>query len=189
MDFYGVLDKILDTKDVTIGGGSAAALSGAMASGLIGMVSLLSRGKNLGLSDSEYERIEQECVVLRAALLEGCVQDAAAYGAIVAAYKLPKSTDEEKAARSAAIQQAGYFAASVPRDNGRYCAQVLELGRSVEKNFNPSAASDLLYGMGLARLGIAGCIANIEANLSLIKDEHKKTELLDDISRLKEFAE
>lgn len=184
MTYHDVLDKILDTNDATVGGGSAAALSGAMAAGLIGMAALLSTGKDYGLTDEAYRAVEVRCRELRERLLAGCVEDTAAYSGIVAAYKLPKTTDEEKRARSGAIQAAGARAASVPRDNGQNCREVYELGLSIRERYNKNASSDFEYGMELALLGIRGCVANIEANLPLIKDEAVKAGFLADIAAI-----
>lgn len=185
MNYHDVLDKILDTGDATVGGGSAAALSGAMAAGLIGMAALLSVGKGSGLPDEAYREVEARCRELREQLLAGCVEDTAAYKGIVEAYRLPKATDEEKEARAGAIQAAGTKAAAVPRDNGRNCQRVCELGRSIRDSYNRNAASDFEYGMELASLGVAGAIANIEANLPLIKDEGARKEFLADIAAMR----
>jgi Methenyl tetrahydrofolate cyclohydrolase len=189
MTYHDVLDLILNSEDVTVGGGSAAALSGAMAAGLIGMVAQLSRGKEYGLPDAEYDAVAQRCRELREMLLEGCVADAGAYGGIIAAYKLPKESDAEKVARRDAIQAAGIQAASVPRDNGVRCREVCQLGQRLQGRSNGNAASDLLYGIGLAGLGIEGCIANIEANLPLIKDETVAAGFRADMQQLGERKE
>jgi len=186
MTYHDVLNKVLDINDVTVGGGSSAALSGAMAAGLIGMVSLLSVGKECGLSDDRYRKIAEQCGTLRDSLLQGCVDDAAAYRQIVDAYKLPKGTDEEKAVRRAAIQAAGIAAAATPRDNGRHCKTVHVLGCELWEKSNQNASSDLMYGIGLSKLGVEGCIANIEANLPLIKDEAVKAQFDADMKELRE---
>ncbi|MDL2226779.1 cyclodeaminase/cyclohydrolase family protein [Deltaproteobacteria bacterium OttesenSCG-928-M10] len=182
MNYHEVLDLILDTEDATVGGGSAAALSGAMGAGLIGMVARLSKGKNYGLSDDEYNDIERQCRELRQALLDGCVADTEGYGAIVAAFKLPK----ENADRRAAIEAAGIKAAAAPRDNGRRCRAVHMLGLRLKDRSNSAAGSDLMYGTELAALGVAGCVANIEANLGLIKDEKTVAGFKADIQELRE---
>lgn len=184
MNYHEVLDLILDTKNTTVGGGSAAALSGAMGAGLIGMVARLSKGKKYGLSDDEYNDIERQSLDLRQELLGGCVADTEGYGAIVYAFKLPK----ENAGRRAAIEAAGVKAATVPRDNGWRCRTVRTLGLRLKGRSNSNAASDLMYGIELAALGLAGCIANIEANLGLIKDEKTAAAFKADIKELSKPA-
>lgn len=128
MNYIDVLEKILDPHDVKVGGGSAAALSGAMGAGLIGMVALLSVGRDCGWDDADYLSAEARCSVLRQRLLIGAVADAEAYAQIAAAYKLPKTDEAEKEARRVAIETAGLAAASVPRDNAVCCREIYDLG-------------------------------------------------------------
>ena len=185
MTYHDILDSILDTQNTTVGGGSASALAGAQSAGLIGMVALLSIGKGCGKTDEEYRDLEQRCRALREELLAGAVTDTQSYSQIVAAYKLPKATDQEKAARRAAIEAAGIAAASAPRDNGFACKQGYGLALSIQGKSNPNAASDLACALGLAKLGIEGCVANIEANLSLIKDDTVLAGFKKDIAALR----
>jgi len=167
---YAVLEKILETRDVTVGGGSASAIAGAMAAGLVGMVARLSTKKDYGMPAEEHQAIADECDVLAAALMKGADEDMAAFAKIKAAYALPKATDEEKRARSEAIEAAGIAAATTPLENALKNRRVFELGRTIKHKSNPNAGSDVEIGIGLARLGISGCVLNIEANLPLIKN-------------------
>ena len=134
-----VLSKIIDSEDTTVGGGSASALSGAMAGGMIAMVAKLSRKKPVNFSVEQYDAIAAECDALAEKLQQGCVNDTQAYCMIVDAFKLPKGTEAEKAARSAAVQAAAIKAAEVPRDNAYLNARVYELGSSLLGNSNPPA--------------------------------------------------
>ena len=181
---FAVLEKILETQDVTVGGGSASAISGAMAAGLIGMVARLSTKKDHGMAAEAHLAIADECDVLAAALMQGADADAAAFAKIKAAYALPKATDDEKRARSAAIEAAGIAAATAPLENARKNHRVHELGRSIRNKSNPNAGSDLEIGIRLARLGIFGCVLNIEANLPLIKDAEVLEQFKRDIAAL-----
>ena len=104
--FYEVVEKIMDSRDVTVGGGSASAVAGAMAAGLVGMVSRLSVGKEYGLPDERYLEIAEELDELAVQLKEGAVEDTRSYLGIKAAFALPKATDEQKSARRAAIESA-----------------------------------------------------------------------------------
>jgi methenyltetrahydrofolate cyclohydrolase len=173
MNYQEVIDKILDSKDVTIGGGSASSISGAMAAGLSGMVARLSVGKDYGLTDEQYIKIADELDELGKKLEAGSVADANAYMQIINAYKLPKATDEEKEARKAAIQSAAVAAATQPMDNAKLCLDLHKLCVSLKGVSNINAESDLLIGIGLSALGIRGCVMNIKANLGIIKDESK----------------
>jgi formiminotetrahydrofolate cyclodeaminase len=173
MNYQEVIEKILDSKDVTIGGGSASCISGAMAAGLSGMVARLSVGKDYGLTDEQYVKIADELDELGKKLESGSVADADAYMQIINAYKLPKATDEEKEARKAAIQAAVVAAATQPMDNAKLCLDLHKLCVSLKGVSNTNAESDLLIGIGLSALGIRGCVMNIKANLGIIKDESK----------------
>lgn len=185
MSYIDVMDKIIDSEDTTVGGGSASAMSGAMASGLIGMVARLSTKKDFGLTKERYLEIADRLDFLCRELLKGAEEDTKAYLLIKKAYSMPKNTDEEKEARKAAIQNAGVEAATVPKDNALRCKEVYELGLEIEGKSNSAAYSDLVIGINLAKLGIDGCIMNIEANLSLIKDEDILTAFKNDIIDIK----
>lgn len=170
MNNHQPLDLILDTQDVTTGGGSASAISAAMAAGLIGMVARLSTKKDYGLSADEHLAVADACDRLAPALMEGALEDMKAYAMIKAAFALPKGTDEEKIIRSRAINDAGIQAALIPYENAKRSFEVLEFGRQIKNVSNPSAMSDLLIGLHLAEIGLKGCVMNIEANLPLIKN-------------------
>lgn len=185
MDYKNVLELILDTDDVTVGGGSASALSGALACGLIGMVCKLSTKKDYGISAESQLQYAKELEELREKLLSGIVDDANAYGVIIDAYKLPKETEEEKEIRKKAIANAGIVGASAPMDNARLCRRVYDIGLELSGKTNPNCNSDLVIGTDLARVGTNGCIMNIEANLPLVKDTEKLDEFNKTIKELK----
>ena len=168
MLYQNVFDMVIDSRDATVGGGSAAAIAGAMAAGLLGMVARLSISKGLGYSSAEYLNMAEALDALAQQLLLGAVADTEAYLLIKAAYLLPK---EEKVQRAAAVQAAGIQAAEVPLANGAACRQVHELGAGLVGRSNPNTASDLMVGLSLARTGLSGCAANVRVNLALIKDE------------------
>lgn len=176
-----VLNKIIDSDDTTVGGGSASALSGAMAAGMISMVAKLSKKKPVNFTVEQYDAIASECDELAEQLQQGCINDTLAYCMIVDAFKLPKDSDQEKAARSAAIQAAATKAAEVPRDNARLNARVHELGASLKGNSNPACLSDLTSALYLAEGGVKDCVLNIQANLGMIKDEATRVALKEDM--------
>ena len=178
------LSKILDSRDTTVGGGGASALSGAMAAGMIGMVARLSAKKPVNLTPEQYDSIADECDELCKKLTQGSIDDMHAYTQIVEAFKLPKGTEEEKAARSAAVQAAAKKAAEVPRDNARLNARVHELGVTLKGNSNPACLSDLTSALYLSEAGLKDCILNVNANLSMIKDEAVLTKLKEDMLEL-----
>ncbi len=185
MNYKDVLNLILDTDDVTVGGGSASALSGALACGLIGMVCKLSTKKDFGIVPEKQLEYAKELEELREKLLAGVVNDANAYGVIRDAYKLPKETEEEKEARKQAIAYAGVVGATSPMENAKLCKRVYNIGIELEGKTNPNCNSDLVIGYELAKLGTNGCLMNIEANLPLVKDEAKIQEFNDAMKDLK----
>ncbi|GAA0724688.1 cyclodeaminase/cyclohydrolase family protein [Clostridium malenominatum] len=189
MNYIDVLNKILDTKDFTVGGGSASAIAGAMAAGLIGMVSRLSTKKDYGLSERGYLFIADRAEELSKKLLEGAVKDTESFKKIKDAYALPKDTDEEKKIRSLAIQNAAIGAANVPLENGLLCKEVYNSWVLLKGKSNPNASSDLEEARFLVHAGVLGCVLNIEANLPLIKDENVKENFQKEIELLKKYSE
>ncbi|MGN9166259.1 cyclodeaminase/cyclohydrolase family protein [Tissierellaceae bacterium HCP3S3_D8] len=185
MDYKDVLDLILDTDDVTVGGGSASALSGALACGLIGMVCKLSTKKDFGIAPERQLEYAKELEELRDKLLAGVVDDANAYGVIRDAYKLPKETEEEKEVRKQAIANAGVVGATAPMENAKICRRIYDIGVELEGKTNPNCHSDLVIGYELAKIGTNGCLMNIEANLPLVKDESKVEEFNNTMKELK----
>ena len=180
-----VLKQIIDSNDFTVGGGSASALAGAMAAGMAAMVARLSLKKPVNLSVEEYEALIAEADGLAAKLFDGAKKDTEAYCMIKDAFALPKETDEQKAARTAAVSRAATVAASTPRDNGVMCRRANEIARKLEGNSNAAASSDLASAIYLSEAGVKGCLLNIEANLSLIRDEQTVAALQNDIKTLK----
>ena len=186
MNLYEVLDKIRESTDFTVGGGSASALAGSMAAGLAGMAVRLSFGKEWGLSDGEYERIAEELDRLCSELALGAIEDCEAFLGIKKAYALPKETEEDKQARRIAVEKAAVKAAEVPLANAGRSFRVAEICGSLLGKFNPAAASDMEIGRMLAADGALGCALNIDANLPLIKTPEERSRLEKASEELKE---
>ena len=157
----------LSSGAATPGGGCAAALGGALAAGLVAMVA-----RNTGGMDE----IAAEADRLRGALEELVDADAAAFEQVMAAFRLPKVTDEQKAERSAAIQAAYKGAVDPPLAVCERAWQVLELAAVVAERGNPNAASDAGVAALLAASALEGAALNVEINLGAIKDEGYRTE-------------
>lgn len=189
MTYIDVVDKILDSNDVTVGGGSTSAIVGAFAAGLLSMVAKLSLKKDYGLPADKHLEIAKELDVLNKELLQGAQEDVKAYLMIKNAYILPKVTDYDKEIRKIAIGNAEIEAANVPRDNAYRCLRVYKLGQIMDGKFNTATTSDFSMGMALAKLGVKGCVWNIEANLSLISDKAKIKEFEQNIEELKKHLE
>jgi formiminotetrahydrofolate cyclodeaminase len=181
---YDILGEIIDSDNFTVGGGSASAIAGAMAAGIVSMVSKLSMKKPEKLTIEEYDKISRQADELAKQLLQGAEDDKRAYCMIKEAYALPKNTAEEKQLRSKATSEAGKKAAGVPRVNGYRNKEVNELCLSLIDNSNPAAASDLYSALYLSEAGIKGCIQNIKVNLPLIKDDNAIQAFVKDIKIL-----
>lgn len=165
-----VLSRVIDATDAGVGGGSASALAGAMAAGLVGMVARLSTTRGLALDDAQYEAIADEADALGAALLAGADEDAAAYALIRAAYRLPRADASQAAVREAAIHDAFVAASQVPLGNARRAQRVLELAAVLRDRSNAAAASDLVVARLLAGTAVSGCLANVDVNLESLPE-------------------
>jgi formiminotetrahydrofolate cyclodeaminase len=181
--------KVIDPMDNATGGGTASAVAGAMAAGLIGMVARVSKGKPDLESDEFYDAIDTQAQELTRDLMQGGREDSEAFGAVMRSFTLPKCTDEETAARSAAIQEAMVAATRVPLENGTRCVRVLELADRVATSFNRNAESDLAVARSLAASGAAGCLENVAINLSSVKDELTRAEIENQARELRSMFE
>jgi formiminotetrahydrofolate cyclodeaminase len=164
--------QALASPEPTPGGGTAAAVAGAMGTGLLIMVAGLARTR--GNTDDQRAALSgvRERLVPLADALERCAdRDTEAFNVVMAAYRRPKATDEEKAARKAAIAEAMRGATEAPLETLRLVVQALELGETVARHGNPSAASDVGVGAGLLAAAADGAAANVRINLDSLADE------------------
>jgi formiminotetrahydrofolate cyclodeaminase len=171
----------------TPGGGSAAALSGAIGASLLAMVASLPKPR--AADDGELRRLRDagsHCAGLAQELEALIDRDSEAYDQVVAAYRLPKDTDAEKAARAREIQAALKAAIDAPLDVMRACAAALNRGPVLLTFGNASASSDVQVGLELLRAGLAGARLNVEINLPGLKDEAYVTEVRSAVARLSE---
>jgi formiminotetrahydrofolate cyclodeaminase len=161
------------SPEPTPGGGSASALAGAIGASLLAMVAGLPRPK-ASTEDDQRQLAEAGARSTELALeLERLAdEDSAAYDMVVGAFRMPKGTDEEKAARTAAIQRALTAATETPLQVMRLCAKALDTLPTVERLGNPNAASDVQVASGLLRAGLRGAHQNVEINLGSLKDEN-----------------
>ncbi|MBI2864858.1 MAG: cyclodeaminase/cyclohydrolase family protein [Chloroflexi bacterium] len=156
----------------TPGGGSVAALTGALGAGLISMVCNLTIGKEKFKDvEADVKEILAQSERLRSRLMELIDADVAAYGKLSAAYKLPRATDEEKKARTAAIQTALLDATAVPVSIAEACSQVIDLCTPAADKGNVGAVSDVGVAVLLAEAGLRSADLNVMINLSAIKDQ------------------
>ena len=168
--------------DPTPGGGSVAALAGSLGGALTSMVKNLTVGKKAyeELSDevkSEILNNAKEIEELTESLNKIVDEDTKAFDEVMKAFKLPKETDEEKAARSQAIQDGYRIALEVPLRSAEKCLRILELQEVFAENGNVNAITDVGVGTLLAYTGLEGALFNVTINLGSIKDEEYKKEI------------
>jgi formiminotetrahydrofolate cyclodeaminase len=169
--------RVLDPTDNSTGGGSASAIAGGMAAALAAMVARLSVNGAGGEPDDYYAAIAEQGAALSHALMAGADEDAQSFDAVMAGYRLPKTTDAEKAARTAAIRAAMAHATRVPLRNAELCTEVLALVARLTGRSKPRPLSDLQSAGYLARAGLLGCLANVDINLPGVKDEAAAAEI------------
>ena len=164
-----LLDRLAST-DPTPGGGSAAAWAGATGAALVAMVGGMDKTRTGDAGERDrLDAARARAETAGAALRSLVDQDAAAYDAVMAAYRLPKGTDDEKAARKAEIQTALQRATDVPLGTAEACLIVLQAAVAAAADGNPNATSDALTGGVLAWAGLRGALENVRINT---KEDH-----------------
>jgi len=156
----------------TPGGGSVSALSGALAAALGEMVCRLTlKKKSYAQHHEAVQASLARLIGLRARLMEAIDRDAASYDAVMAAFRLPKATAEEQAARAKAIEESSKVAAAVPLETAEMAAEAARVVKDLQAMTVPQAASDLNVALALATAGRAGAVENVRANLPSISDQ------------------
>src|SRR5215471_10678689 len=159
------------SPEPTPGGGSAAALAGALGASLLAMVAALPKSRAATEEDAQRLKAAGERCTALASELETLVdKDSDAYNLVMNAFRKPKGTDEEKAARSAAIQAAFREAIAAPLAVMRACAAAAEQGVVVATLGLASASSDVMVGFELLGAALQGANLNVETNLGSVKD-------------------
>ena len=160
------------SSEPTPGGGSASALAGAVGASLLAMVAGLPKPKATGDEDlRQLGDAGAQCSALAVQLEALIDDDSAAYDLVVGAFRMPKGTDEEKAARSAGIQRALTAATEAPLNVMRRCAEALALAPTIAAFGNQNASSDVAVARVLLSAGLSGARENVEINLGSLKDE------------------
>ena len=162
----------LASKASTPGGGSAAAIMGAMGAALVSMVANLTVGKQ------KYQHVEEEMQDflersedMRARLTDMIQADVEVFDKVMAAYGMARETEAEKAARSEAIQAALKEATDVPLACAQLCADVIELCRPVAEKGNLNVISDAGVAVLAAHAALRSAALNVYINIGGIRDE------------------
>ncbi len=154
------------------GGGSVAALAGALAASLAEMVAQLTVGKK-GYEDAtdDMNALIPQAAALRAALLDDITRDSTSFNAYMDALSLPKNTDEEKDIRRQAMQEALKKAAEVPLSVAETAAKIMPMAALLVQKGNSNAVTDGLVSAMMTRTAVLGALLNVKINLGSIKDE------------------
>ncbi|WP_298888374.1 cyclodeaminase/cyclohydrolase family protein [Porphyromonas vaginalis] len=180
----GLLD-VTAGKDPVPGGGSISALCGSIAAALTEMVAGLTIGKKKYAEvEEQMKQLAERVQQIRQQLILDVDRDSEAYNVVFAAFQMPKETDEEKAARSAQIQEATKIAANVPMEVARRVYSLLSDIEEVVSNGNQNAVTDGCVAMMSARNAIIGALFNVRINLTSIKDEQFVADMTAEADRL-----
>ncbi len=175
LEYY--LDDLASSQPAP-GGGSASALSGALAAALASMVCRLTLGKaGYEEAQSEIESILERTEQLRRRFTELLEEDIAAYARLAAAYKMPRGTDQERAARSEDIQKHLFGAAEVPLEMAECAARLSHFLKRVAEIGNATLLSDLVTAVSLAGAATQGAAGMVRVNLRYMRDTARASEL------------
>jgi formiminotetrahydrofolate cyclodeaminase len=184
-----LLDAFASNEPVP-GGGSAAALAGAVGASLLIMVAGLPKTRT-GVPEEAADLAEASARLrpLRDTLASLVERDSAAYTAVLEAMRLPKATDADREARRAAIEEAMRGAIDVPMDTMRACQQAVRGAVIVATNGNTNAATDTGTAVLLLMAGLRGAALNVDVNLKSLSDAAFATRVSGERDQLASDAE
>ena len=167
------------------GGGSVAALAGSLGAALAAMVANLTVGKKgYEAAWDSSSNLAERAQALKAALLSAVDDDTKAFDDVLAAMRLPKTTDQEKRARSDAIAAAYEKATAVPLATARFCLQAIEVAQEAAVIGNKNSISDAGVGALLAKAGLESAVLNVRINLPSVREGAFKAATLKEIADL-----
>lgn len=171
------------------GGGSISAMAAAFAGALVCMVTKLTLGKK-GYEDvqDEMAEMDQEADAMRQVLLADIQKDSESFNGFMVALALPKDTEEQKAVRTQAMQDALKGACAVPYEVAGKALRMLQLAVDAVTKGNLNTASDGMVGVLMGRAGVIGALNNVRINLRGVKDEAFKQDMMSKCDVLEETA-
>lgn len=176
---------VLASERAVPGGGSATALAGALGGALAAMVARLTAGRErYAACDAEMTALRDEADALRHRLLALADADTRAYERVLAAYRMPRETQSQRARRIGSIETALRAATEVPLAVAGACRDVLVLTASAATHGNRNARSDALVGAWLAHAGLQGAALNIRTNLNMIREAYYRTQIAAQIAEI-----
>lgn len=172
------------------GGGSAAAYAGAMGAALVAMVSGLTIGrKKYAEAEAEMQAVRVMAEKLRAEMTQTVDDDAASFEAVIGAFKLPKETEEQQIARTAAIQRATLNAAHIPLHSAERSVKIMELAVKCAEHGNLNAISDALSGFAMSRASLTAAAYNVRINIHSLPDKSAGDGYLSELADLEKQAD
>ena len=182
--------KELAAPTPTPGGGSAGAYAGAMGAGLVAMVAGLTIGKKKYAEvEAEMQAIRVMAENLRKELTQAVDDDASSFEVLMATFKLPKDTEDQKSARNAAIIQATLNAAHIPLHVCEGAVKVMELALKCAESGNMNAISDSASGFAMARASLTAAGYNVKININSLEDKSMGGKMLKEVSELEKKAD
>lgn len=174
----------------TPGGGSAGAYAGAMGAALVAMVSGVTIGKKKYADvEAEMQAIRVVAENLRVELTQAVDDDAASFEVLMAKFKMPKETDDQKSARDAAITQATLNAAHIPLHVAQHAVKVMELALKCAKHGLQSAISDAMSGFAMARASLTAAGFNVRININSLAEKSLGDKMLTELAVLEKAAD
>jgi glutamate formiminotransferase/formiminotetrahydrofolate cyclodeaminase len=174
----------------TPGGGSAAAYAGTMGAALVAMVAGLTIGKKKYAEvEAEMQAIRVIAENLRKELGQAVGDDAASFEVLMATFKMPKDTEEQKSARNAAIIQATLNAAHIPLHVAEDVVKVMELALKCAQRANLNAISDSMSGFAMSRAALTAAGYNVRININSLEDKSAGNKMLKELATLEKEAD
>ena len=175
---------VLKSSEPVPGGGSAAALSGALGAALLSMVGEITMGKKKPEDKTPIEEALAVTSPLVGRFLDLIAEDAEAFGAVMAAFKMPKETDDEKAERARAVEAATIVAADVPLVTARTALEAARAAAGLAEFGSKSAISDVACGVLMLESAFNGALYNVKINIPGISDEEVVKRLEREVNEL-----
>lgn len=176
-------------KESVPGGGSVAALAGAIAAALSAMVASLTIDKK-GYEQHRPEMLNlfEKADALRERLLDGIQRDCTSFDAYITALSLPKETEPQKQARSTALQQALKDASAVPLEVAQTALEIMPLAKLAVQYGNTNAVTDGVISAMMARTAVLAALCNVKINLGSIKDTDYVSKMAHHVQKLEQAA-
>jgi formiminotetrahydrofolate cyclodeaminase len=183
------MNHIGTAKTPLMGGGSVAAVCGALSGALAGLVGSLSTGSQEDPGQTEkFQSVMADAEAIRETLLKEIERDANSFGGVMKAFKLPKDTDQERAYRSDKIQEGYMEAIAVPLGVAETSCSLFPLIEFLFVHGNKNAQTDVLVAAMCAKTSVMAAGYNVKVNLLSVKDTISVEVISEKLSKMEEYA-